>query len=166
MDSKLNVPQLDRNNPLFWKMAIDSKATTLDALDHVTTNPAIPQDAALIPQLNKERHTLRAIVLSTVSSDILNLLTIGPDPSPKDLIDAVLNHLQTNTATDHKYLKSEAENLRLTSDMTIDEYVHKHNSLRARMIASQFPSITDETTTVEFMINGIRYTPDTIDIGR
>ena len=147
-------------------MAIDSTATTLDALNHVTTNPAISKDAAQISQYNKKRHTLRAIVLSTVPSDILNLLSIRPDPSPKDLIDAVLNHLQTNTATDHKYLKSEAENLRLISGMTIDEYVLKHNSLRARMISSQFPNITDGTSTVAFMIESLRYSSDTIEMGR
>lgn len=97
-------------------MAIDFTVTTLNALDRVTTNPAILQDGAHITQFKKKEHALRNIVrFSTVPSDILNLFTIGPEPSPKDLIDAVLNHIQTNTATNHKYLKSDAENIRLTS---------------------------------------------------
>eukprot|EP00737_Agarophyton_chilense_P002949 gb/GEZJ01003408.1/.p1 GENE.gb/GEZJ01003408.1/~~gb/GEZJ01003408.1/.p1 ORF type:complete len:303 (+),score=23.34 gb/GEZJ01003408.1/:2320-3228(+) len=50
--------------------------------------------------------------------------------------------------------------------MTIEDYFIKHNSLRARMIASQFPNITDETTTVEFMIEGLRFDPDSIGNGR
>lgn len=102
-------------------MAIDSTITTLDSWNHVSTNPAIPEDAAQLPQYNKKRYILRAIVLSTFTSDILIFLSIGPGPSPKDLIDAFLNHLQANTAIDHKYLKSEVENLRLASGMIIDE---------------------------------------------
>lgn len=105
-------------------------------------------------------------MLTTVSSDILNLLSIFFDPSPKKLIDAVIQHPKTNTATEHKYLKSEAEKLQYTTDMTIQSYVEKHNAIRARLTASHFPNITDETTTVECMIDRLSYSLSTIDIDR
>lgn len=49
--------------------------------------------------------------------------------------------------------------------MIIQIYVEKNNAIRARMILSHFSNITDETTTVEYMIDELSYNPDTSDIG-
>lgn len=36
MDNRFHVPKLERSNSLFWKMTIESAATTLDATAHIT----------------------------------------------------------------------------------------------------------------------------------
>lgn len=89
------------------------------------------------------------LILSTVPSNILNLLSIGPDPTINDLVTAVLQHLQTNTSTDYKYPESEAQTLRVTDEMTFKDYISKYNVLLAHITASKYPNITEETTTIE-----------------
>lgn len=46
MDSNYDVLNLDRHNPVYSKMAIESTAKTLDAISHLASNAAEPADTA------------------------------------------------------------------------------------------------------------------------
>ena len=50
--------------------------------------------------------------------------------------------------------------------MSIQDYVRKHRVLRARMISADFPHIANETTTVKFMVEGLRPNPKFSDLIR
>ena len=43
--------------------------------------------------------------------------------------------------------------------MSIQDYVRKHRVLRALMISADFPHMANETTTVKFMVEGLRPNP-------
>lgn len=44
------------------------------------------------------------------------------------------------------------------ADTTIDDYIQTHIETRQKMIAARYPNISDEDTTIEFMISGLRRT--------
>lgn len=76
-------------------MAIESTATILDAIGQITGSPPPLVHTELVADSTKKGHALRAVVLSIVPSDNLNLLSGSADPSLKDLLDAVLTHLES-----------------------------------------------------------------------
>ena len=49
--------------------------------------------------------------------------------------------------------------------MSLQQYVTAHNNIRTKMIALRYPNISDPTTTVDFLINGLRLNPSTSPIG-
>ena len=93
------------------------------------------------------------------------ILTPTSDPTPYDLIQAVTSHLDTTNASDHKYLKQLAEQAHYLPDMTLEQYISTHEQIRTIMIAARYPEISDPKTTVEFLIDGLRFNPSTATIG-
>ena len=49
--------------------------------------------------------------------------------------------------------------------MTLEQYISSHEQIRTRVIAARYPEISDPKTTVEFLIDGLRFNPSTAIIG-
>ena len=87
--------------------------------------------------------------------------------TPFNIIKEISAYFQTNSSTDHQLLKQEAEATKLTSDTSVEDYIHAHRSIRTKMRNAKYPNIGDEQITVDFMINGLdghpsfRHIPDT-----
>ena len=165
-DIRIDVPQLDLANYGPWLLALRAAAFNYEANDHLTGDPPLPTTTQDIQVYHKKKNYLIGKIVSTIPNDIANLL-IAPDtdPTPHTLVTKIKEHLNTANANDHRYLKSLAESTHFLPDMTLSEYVSTHEKIRARMIASQYPKITDPKITVEFMIEGLKHNQATSHIG-
>ena len=156
------MPKLDPANYGPWLLALRSAPYTTEASQHITGNPPTPSDADALTSYQKKKHSILGKILSSVPSEILNLLlTPLDDPTPYDLLTKIVTHLDTSNASDHEYLKQEAEQCNYTSGMSLQQYVTAHNTIRTKMMAARYPNISDPTTTVDFLINGLHLNPST-----
>ena len=76
--------------------------------------------------------------------------------TPFQLCLAIKNSLDKNNALDHSLLAEEARLTTFTEDLSLYDFVAKHEALREKMVAAKYPNIDDEVTTVMFMIEGLR----------
>lgn len=68
----------------------------------------------------------------------------------------IVEPINQSTKEDHQFLKTEAETIRFTADTKITEYIKEHKEVRQRMLAAKYPNISDEATTVDFLIEGLK----------
>ena len=164
--TKLDVPKLHPSNYGPWLLALRAAAYNSDSFEHLTGDPQPPTDPVALPNFLKKRNHFLEKVNATIPSDIANLL-IAPDsePTPFALFTAIKAHLNASNASDHRYLKSLAEAAHFLLDMTLPDYITAHEKIRAKMIASWYPNISDPTITAEFMIEGLKHNPGTVNIG-
>lgn len=104
----------------------------MEAPEHFATSPDTFIGPAQLQTQRKKKQNRRALILSTLPLDFLNLSITDMDPMQMELTTATLNHLQVNSATEHKYSKLGAEALYLTPDLTIHEHAEKHSSIRTQ----------------------------------
>lgn len=79
--------------------------------------------------------------------------------TPNNIIAQLLTTLTTDNAPTHKPLESEAKQLKIDEDHTIHQFVDSHRAVRAKMIASHYPRIEDERTTVRLVLDGLLDNP-------
>lgn len=105
------------------------------------------------------------MILFKTALEVLNLLSISTDPPPMDPLVAILDYLKTNSRSDRKFLKSDAEHLHHTPGMDIKDYLKQHQSLRARVTGAQYLSTFGETTFVDLFIDGLRFSSESVETG-
>ena len=166
MDRRPEMPRLDPTSYRPWIVATRAAANTIDAVYHITSNPQPPQDPLELAMFTKNKNYVLGNLITSIPPEIANLiLTPKSDPTPFDLIQSVTSHLDTTNASDHKYLKQLAEQAHFKSTMTLEDYINAHEKIRTKMIAARFPDISNPKTTVEFLIDGLRFNPTTATIG-
>ena len=166
MDKRPEIPRLDPINYGPWMVATRAAAHTIGAIEHISGNPLPPSDPTELKTFHKNKHYLLGKIITSIPPEIANLtLTPTSDPTPYDLIQSVTAHLDTTNASDHKYLKQLAEQAHYQPDMTLEEYIATHEKIRTKMVAARFPDISDPKTTVEFLIDGLRFNSATASIG-
>ena len=166
MDKRPDIPRLDPTNYGPWIVATRAAAHTINAIDHITSNPIPPEDTTELTTFHRNKNLLLGKLITSIPPQIANLiLTPTSDPTPYDLIQAITSHLDTTNASDHKYLKQLAEQAHYLPDMTLEQYIATHEQIRTRMIAARYPDISNPKTTVEFLIDGLRFNPATAPIG-
>ena len=106
------------------------------------------------------------MIITSVPGDILNQLPPSAEPTPYSLPASIEGYLEMSSPSDHKSLRIEAETTFFEPGMTLSEYLLKHKTIRAKLITAKYPGIGDETTTVEFLIDGLRKNPATVEFGR
>ena len=165
-ETKSDVPNRDPSNYGPWLLTLPAAAYNSNSFEHLTVDPQPPTDHAALPNFLKKRNYLLEKIIATIPSDIANLL-IATDSKPKPfaLATAIKAHLNTSNTNDHRYLKSLAEAAHFLPDMNLPHYITAHEKIRPKMIAYRYPSISDPTNTVEFMIEGLKHNPRMVNIG-
>ena len=162
MDKRSDVPKLDTANYGPWLVAIRAAAHTIDCINHITGNSELPQDPNQQTDFQRNKHFFIGKIISSIPPEIANfIITPTSDPTPFELITATTAHPDTTNTSDHKYLKQLAEQTIFLPDMTLSQYVTAHETIRTKMIAARYPSISDLRATVEFLIDGLRFNPVT-----
>ena len=157
MNNTSNLPKLDSTNYVPWYYALESYAASIDATEHLSSDPTPPLDPALAKTYTQKKSQIFTSILSSVPSSILGLLIVpGDRPTPRQLCHNIIKHINQSTKEDHRYLKTEAETIKFTGDHSIDDLIKDHTTIRQRMIAGQYPAIADEETTVDFIISGLQ----------
>ena len=165
-ETKSDVPKLDPSNYGAWLLALRALTYNSDSFENLTGDPQPPIDPAALPNSLQKRNYLLGKIIATIPSDISNLL-ISPDsePTPFALVTAIKAHFNNLNANDHRYVKCLAEAAHFLPDMTLPDYITAHEKIRAKMIASRYPNISNPTTTVALMIEGLQQNPRTVNIG-
>ena len=159
---KNELPKLDPSNAGPWVLAIRSAAYAHKSFDHICGTPTPPTEPEALATFQQKKYIRLGNILASVPLHILNLLvTSSDDHSPFDLLNDIKNHVDTDNALDHKHLKLEAEQFNFELGMTLNSYVKSHTTIRSRMIVAHYPDLKDPTTTIEFLINGLRLNPET-----
>ena len=147
MDKRPDIPRLDSTNYGPCIVATRAAAHTIDAIEHITSNPNPPQDKTDLTTFQRNKNYLLGstwAVNHVNPPQIANLiLTTTSDPTPYDLIQAVMSHLDTTNVSDHKYLKQLAEQAHYFPDMTLEQYISTHEQIRTRMIGARYYEILD-----------------------
>ena len=161
-----DIPKLELSNYGPWLIALRSAAYTYDAIYHFEGNPPTPDNEQDLHTHTLAKHTLIGKIITTIPADILNLLLM-PDEQPTqyDILQKLTIQLDTTNASDHICLKQLAEQCQIEEGQTVYEYVKRHETIRAQMIAARFPDIAKTSTTVDFMIDGLKKNPSTAYIG-
>ena len=106
MDKRPDIPRLDPTNYGPWIVATRAAAHTINAIEHITSNPNPQKTKPSSPHYIETKTTYLAKYNHVNPLQIANLiLTPTNDPAPYDIIQAVTSHLGTTNASDHKYLK-------------------------------------------------------------
>lgn len=63
-------------------------------------------------------------------------------------------------------MKQLEEQTHFLPDMTLQQYIAAHEQIRSKMIAARLPDIYDPKTIFEVLIDGLRFKPATVNIGR
>ena len=129
------------------------------ASEYLETDPIPPIDPAQLKIHPHKKSKLLTAILGTVPSSVLGLILVPGDKlTPYKLTQDIIKHINQSTKDDHKYLKTEAESIRFTGDMSFDDYIRQHTAVRQKMIAARYPAITDEETTIDFILFGLQKT--------
>ena len=154
-DKSPKLPHLQGANYAPWNLALRMYAFEIDATEHLSGNPQVLHEAVERKQHETKQNRLLGAVLSNVSMDILGLILAPEETSTAhELISKIINHINQNTKEDHKFVV-EAEIITLDPD-GIDEFIDKHLEVRQKMVAARYPSIMDETTTIDFLLAGLK----------
>lgn len=86
---------------------------------------------------------------------------------PPDILDESISELLrvldvkfiNKSPAHHKILKLKAENLIFGDDITMKTFIQLHLKIRNQMISSQYPLISDLSTTMEFITQGLASHP-------
>ena len=120
MDPKVNMPKLEVANIVHLKIALQANATILGASEHITSNPATPNEESQRERHNQKKNVLLALIISSVPSEILSQLPKTSDTTPFSLLTAIENYLKMSTPNDHKNLRIEAETSTFTPEFSLD----------------------------------------------
>ena len=93
------------------------------------------------------------MIAASIDNDITDLLQdeIYTHP-PSTVIETLISVLIKESETVHAILEKETKAIKLTTDTTIPDYIRNHRIQRARMITAKYPHISNERTTVKFMV--------------
>ena len=150
------VPTLTERNYIKWKSAL---ANILIEHDF----QPIAKPGFILPThetgtfYGKACASCNRMIAASIENDITDLL---PDDNythpPSTVIETLDAILINESETVHAILEKETHAIKLTTDTTIRDYIRSHSIQRARMITAKYPHISNERTTVKFMVEGLR----------
>lgn len=159
--SQLYQHTLSYTNFQFCKDALVIHSTLLDAEYLLQSEIAAPVDPAAAACHTKKAYKVKALIMQSLPNSIIKQIpTEILKKSPFQIIRVLSHHVRQNNMKDHDPLDSEARSIILTFDKTIKAYVTQNLSLRRKMLKAEFPNISDERTTVKYLINGLKSNPD------
>lgn len=141
-----------------WEKAIVRYARMRDILPAITgqsqgLDPHIYSRMQLEVQGIIEPSITESTFKGGLNEDVLDL-------PPNELIAAVKAFCDRSVHPSvHEQLRTEATNLTIDRDESIDDYIERHLELRRRMLRSKVPGMENETHYIPFIIKGLRTRP-------
>ena len=121
-----------------------------------------PTDSARTDEHDVNLSHAQQLVATTISDSIL--ASLGDsffDLKPHEMFALVQQKFRPkSTPEKHQKLQDTANALCLNPGDDLDDYFEQHRALRNEMIKFAYPLISAESTTVRFIINGLRNHPD------
>ena len=97
------------------------------------------------------------MITSSFSEQIAHLIPATKYASiPSYILLTLKPLLHRTSAADDSILEKEANSIRLTPGSDISDYVEEHLAHKSRMVSAEYPHINYETTTVKFILEGLR----------
>lgn len=100
--TQLGLPPLTKETFSTWEMAVKSVAYSMDAYEHLSSNPTALSGQEV--HYNRTKNTIRAMTLNSIQADISTYLSGLKDPTPFEILSALETHFDTNSSTHHRAL--------------------------------------------------------------
>ena len=162
------LPKLTRTNFSTWKCALRLILKQHDLVELVDTGFSLEQvPASERPFFDKASSSCAALILSNLYDPVRHLIP-GTDfeKLPAEITRALEAALKQSWHLVHKRLESEAKALWLTRKLSVQDFIDAHHALRARIVAADYPSISDDRTTVKLMVEALSDHPHYRDLIR
>ena len=159
---QVDIPLLTFSNYIPWRISIEHHARMHKVLDYLlqaVPNTSIPEEAAL----HRDKHSqAQLLVLPSLSTEVMALFTDAElSGSVHTLFSKIHSHLTArNPENTDDNLRGKAQSIKWDSTFTVSDYVAQHNEIRALMIRANYPDISNEQTTVKFLLEGLEHHPD------
>ena len=152
MEDKISVDKLNSSNYTTWKFKFKHYLTARDLygyVDGTTTAPAGDAEAAVKAKYNSGRKKAVALIVLSVSDDLLYLIT-KHDEDPKAAWDALAHHFERDTLANKMYLKKRYFRATMSSDTSIEKHLKHMKELTDRLAAIKAP-ISEEDQVVTLL---------------
>lgn len=155
------LPQLTTKNYRTWKISITAFADEHELEQFITGKPTVPTEPTQLKAHKKKRGQAVRLLISTISQDFMNSIGIDfLEKEPFEMMTTIQGYFdQEQSPIAHENLRNRAELLQIKVKETIEEYFTRHQQLRNDMKQAKFPNIDAETTTVQYIIRGLKARP-------
>ena len=160
----VEIPTLTTVNFIAWRMSVEHVARTQDLM-HYLYQP-IPHSES---QQEIDAHLIRhaqaqVLIIPSLSTEILSYFTDIELQGPLHVLyDKIrLKLTSPNPAHTPSQLRRKAHQIKWQPGTTAVEYVQQHTELRQLMVRSNYPDISDEQTTIRFILEGLEHDPSWI----
>ena len=163
MNQDIKIIPLTKNNYQRWRSMIKKAAILHDAEQHLESIVSIPDNATPQQKRDHFKSQTRAPMLieQSLSTDAATLLGADhQDLTPCELMKKIDTKITASTEAHRRHLAREAENLKCDDRMTIPEHMLKRMEIRNKMKIAGCEGMSDETKTVQCMLEGIEHHPD------
>ena len=157
----LEIPLLNTDNFVPWKITVEHFARTQGVLEYLFNPPPQSTDPSTT-ELHQNKHTqAQLLVLSSISPEILQNFTLDEQKGPICTLYTKLSDILTRThpADSPAQLRRRARAISWDPNQPVMVYIEAHQRLRTVMIKSGYPDITNEQTTIQFILEGIESHP-------
>lgn len=163
--SQLSQPILSYTNIQFWNDALVINVAWLDAESLLQQEIAVPLEPAADASHTQKFYEVKALIMQSLPNSIIEQIpTDILKKSTSQIIRVFSDNVPQNNVEDHDALEAEARGITLTSDTIIKAYVKQHLSLRTKMFNAEFLNISDERTTVKYLLNAQNPIPTSINL--
>ena len=154
---KTPFPVLERSNHKLLLINIKTMAEEHNLIEMLNNTPAEPLSA----QQRKTKAQATRLIVSNLSAESLKYLADDFfDLSPAQMLAHIKDSFTpATTPAAHEALRLRAEAMKIRARETLDEYFERHLSLRREMAMAGYPLISNETTSVNFMLRGLSARP-------
>ena len=154
-----HLPKLDSANYATWYFALESYAASIDATEHLKSDPAPPTDPAFLRSHTQKQISLLTAILSSVPTAVLGLLSV---PGCRPTLHKLIKDIIITPTNPRRKITSSWRQSREYSVHRGHTNRRLHSTARIRPTkndCSKIPAISDEKTTVDFIITGLQKIP-------
>jgi len=154
---QLEIPELNNGNYIPWKITVEHFARAQGVYDHLTNNIPVPSDPIMATEHFTKHTQAQLLVLSTLSHDIMKHYTDSELHGPISVLYNKIHHRMTTVSPEKspENLRRKARSIHWSHSTPISNFINQHLELRTVMIRSNYPEISNEQTTIRFMLEAL-----------
>ena len=155
------LPTLSPANQRVWKRTLQAIAADLNLAPHLDPSTTAPADPNEFAKFKVDQERLCLLILASTPESITTRLSDDALTSPPYLLTShILNQIKDSVSLPHELLEERARSITLDPGMELDAYLAKHDAMRIEMRNAHYPGIDSESTTIKFLLLGLRHNPD------
>jgi len=133
----------------------------MNAQPLLSSDVETPSDSALAAQQQLQADQLRKLISHSLTPEIIAKLPPGIlRESPYQICAILQEQIHMSSLETHEALDAEARSIQLLGGDNFNKYLDNHMAVRHKMMLAGYPNISQERTTVQYLIRGLTNHPD------